>query len=162
MATNHTEHYELSQWLSTDQVVRTDFNADNAKTDAALADLEANKADLTDLTALTQRVAALEALPHVVTGTYTGDGTASRFISLGFTPKALLVFRQEGYPADAYTDNLYGGMALPDTPVRVLVSPNYYVPVLSIAEGGFQVYYDSSDDVRSNQEDTVYHYMAWK
>lgn len=36
MATNHTENYELNQWLATDQVQRTDFNADNAKIDAAL------------------------------------------------------------------------------------------------------------------------------
>ena len=37
MATNHTTHYDLNQWQATDQVLRTDFNADNAKIDAALA-----------------------------------------------------------------------------------------------------------------------------
>ncbi|WP_298025357.1 hypothetical protein [uncultured Dysosmobacter sp.] len=36
MASNHTQHYELSQWQATDEVIRTDFNADNAKIDAAL------------------------------------------------------------------------------------------------------------------------------
>ncbi len=36
MASNHTTHYDLSQWQATDEVVRTDFNADNAKIDAAL------------------------------------------------------------------------------------------------------------------------------
>ena len=36
MASNHTQHYELSQWQATDEVVRTDFNEDNAKIDAAL------------------------------------------------------------------------------------------------------------------------------
>ena len=35
MSTNQTTNYELNQWLSIDQVVRTDFNADNAKIDAA-------------------------------------------------------------------------------------------------------------------------------
>ena len=39
MATNYTEHYELNQWEPTDQVLRTDFNADNAKVDTALAGL---------------------------------------------------------------------------------------------------------------------------
>ena len=39
MATNHTTNYELSQWRSDDQVLRADFNADNAKLDAALANL---------------------------------------------------------------------------------------------------------------------------
>ena len=37
MSSQKTEHYELNQWLATDQVLRTDFNADNVKIDAALA-----------------------------------------------------------------------------------------------------------------------------
>ena len=32
MASHYTEHYNLCQWEPTDQVQRTDFNADNAKT----------------------------------------------------------------------------------------------------------------------------------
>ena len=37
MASNYTTNYNLCQWQPTDQVQRTDFNADNAKLDAALA-----------------------------------------------------------------------------------------------------------------------------
>ena len=37
MAANQTTNYQLNQWEATDQVLRTDFNADNAKIDAALA-----------------------------------------------------------------------------------------------------------------------------
>ena len=37
MASNHTPNYNLNQWQATDQVKRTDFNEDNAKIDAALA-----------------------------------------------------------------------------------------------------------------------------
>ena len=36
MATNYTTNYQLNQWEPNDQVLRTDFNADNAKLDAAL------------------------------------------------------------------------------------------------------------------------------
>ena len=36
MASNYTEHYELCQWEATDAVQRVEFNADNAKVDAAL------------------------------------------------------------------------------------------------------------------------------
>ena len=43
MPTNHTEHYSLSQWEAEDKVLRTDFNEDNARIDAALAGLEARK-----------------------------------------------------------------------------------------------------------------------
>lgn len=39
MATNHTSHYGLSQWLATDPVLRADFNADNAAIDTALNSL---------------------------------------------------------------------------------------------------------------------------
>lgn len=39
MATNYTTNYQLNQWEPTDQVLRTDFNADNAKIDAALKEL---------------------------------------------------------------------------------------------------------------------------
>ena len=31
MATNYTTNYDLCQWEPTDPVIRTDFNADNAK-----------------------------------------------------------------------------------------------------------------------------------
>lgn len=125
MASNHTEHFSLNQWLPDDQVKRTDFNEDNAKIDSALKDLaaaQAEKADQTALDALAAEVAkkattaALEALskklasmPCLVTGTYTGDGTDSRLISLGFQPKALLVMIEEGYSARPYTDDYYGG-----------------------------------------------------
>ena len=34
---NHTQNYQLSQWEATDKVQRTDFNADNAKIDAAIS-----------------------------------------------------------------------------------------------------------------------------
>ena len=36
MSTNHTTNYNLNQWEATDKVLRTEFNADNAKIDAAL------------------------------------------------------------------------------------------------------------------------------
>ena len=133
MASNHTEHFSLNQWLPDDQVKRTDFNEDNAKIDAALNDLSgglAEKAGQAALDALAAEVAkkattaALEALskklasmPCLVTGTYTGDGAESRLISLGFQPKALLVMREEGYSARPYTDDYYGGLALPGKPV---------------------------------------------
>ena len=60
MSTNHTTNYGLCQWLATDQVLRTDFNADNAKIDTALAELESGKADRSALNSAVDRIAALE------------------------------------------------------------------------------------------------------
>ena len=181
MASNHTTNYQLCQWQADDQVKRTDFNEDNAKIDAALNDLsgglaaaQAEKADQTALDALAAEVAkkattaALEALskklasmPCLVTGTYTGDGAESRLISLGFQPKALLVMREEGYSARPYTDDYYGGLALPGKPVCLQTSygTDY---ILTIESKGFRVYYNRDKYVFSNQKDTNYHYLAWK
>lgn len=177
MASNHTEHFSLNQWQADDQVKRTDFNEDNAKLDAALNDLSgglAEKADQAALDALAAEVAkkattaALEtvskklaAMPCLVTGTYTGDGTDSRLISLGFQPKALLVMREEGYSARPYTDDYYGGLALPGKPVCLQTSygTNY---ILTIESKGFRVYYNRDRYILSNQKDTNYYYLAWK
>ena len=53
MPTHQTEHYQLNQWEAEDKVLRTDFNADNAKIDAALA----AKAEASAVSALAQTVA---------------------------------------------------------------------------------------------------------
>ena len=52
MASGKTENYGLNQWEATDQVERLDFNADNAKLDAALHGLAESKAEQTALEAL--------------------------------------------------------------------------------------------------------------
>ena len=161
MASNHTEHFSLNQWQADDQVKRTDFNEDNAKIDAALNDLSgglAEKATTAALEALSKKLASMTCL---VTGTYTGDGTDSRLISLGFQPKALLVMIEEGYSARPYTDDYYGGLALPGKPVCLQTSygTNY---ILTIESKGFRVYYNRDRYILSNQKDTNYYYLAWK
>ena len=177
MASNHTEHFSLNQWQADDQVLRTDFNEDNAKIDSALKDLaaaQAEKADQSALDALAAEVAKkaataaqdalskkLASMPCLVTGTYTGDGAESRLISLGFQPKALLVMTDEGYSARPYTDDYYGGLALPGKPVclKTVYGTDY---ILTVESQGFRVYYNKSKYVFSNQKEFNYHYLAWK
>ena len=106
MSSQKTEHYELNQWLATDQVLRTDFNADNAKIDAALADkaeasaLETLSATVSGLSAtlnteISQRQEADSGLQtalaakgncQVYYGTYTGTGTGSTYLSFPARP----------------------------------------------------------------------------
>ena len=71
MATNQTANYDLNQWLSTDQVLRTDFNADNAKLDAVLAGLADEVSSKADTEALLQLQVTI---PKLVVGTYVGNG----------------------------------------------------------------------------------------
>ena len=98
MASNYTEHYDLCQWEATDQVQRTDFNADNAKVDAALNTLAgqvAEKADGDDLAALSETVAEVSAGMgncDMELLTYTGGGGGSpKMITFSQVPDMYLV-----------------------------------------------------------------------
>lgn len=77
MASNHTKHLELNQWTGDDNFVRTDFNEDNAKIDAAVA----TKAEL-------------------AWGSYRGTTNTPyadwRSINLGYYPQAVFVVMYGG------------------------------------------------------------------
>jgi len=70
MASNHTSNYNLNQWSADDRVLRTDFNADNAKIDAALA----GKASVTSLNSLQSAVSSLSQTVNQQGTTLTGKG----------------------------------------------------------------------------------------
>ena len=149
MASNQTENYGLNQWLATDQVVHPDFNADNAKIDAALA----GKVDQTDVDELAETV------PKLVAGSYTGDGAATQTITLGFTPKVVLVFSRRGYTTAPGLSNIlryYGGLAVTDGPAISGRS----ITVVAIQTNGFQVTEDADNYVEANETDEQYYYLA--
>ena len=68
-----TTNYQLSQWAKSDRLMMDDFNADNAKIDAALK-------------------AVVDGTMQFITGSYVGDGTEDRVIDLGVVPKLAIVF----------------------------------------------------------------------
>ena len=65
-----TENYQLNQWDPEDRVTHTDFNADNAKIDAALA----SKADA-------------DALGSIMVTGDAGPRESTKLIDLGFRPR---------------------------------------------------------------------------
>ena len=71
----HTEYYHLPQWEADDRIMRTDFNEAMQSIDTALA--------------------AQQAAPRIVFGTYTGNGTYgeghSTALHLDFAPRAVIV-----------------------------------------------------------------------
>ena len=69
MAANHTKNYQLNLWEPSDTFLRAEFNADNEKLDAALA----QKANASALNSLVQTVAG-KGNCSIVTGSYTGTG----------------------------------------------------------------------------------------
>ena len=112
---NKTPNYSLNQWEPTDQVRRVDFNADNAKIDAAIRTvddkveaLSGSKAEQSALEALAQRVtaqgttltdhaASMTRLGNcrLYTTTYTGNGEFS--YSLTFPHRPAMVFIHGDY-----------------------------------------------------------------
>ena len=125
MSTNKTQQYQLNQWEAEDKVLRTEFNEDNQKIDQALqkkADQEAltalqglvaQKADSTDLEEIRSN------LVQIAAGAYTGDGAASRLISLPFSPKAVYLCDKQGrtYASGAnLATYYYGGLAVTGNP----------------------------------------------
>lgn len=159
MASNHTKNYNLCQWEATDTVVHTDFNEDNQKLDAALAQENA---------AWKEAVAAVTAtVPKIAMGTYTGNGAASRTISLNFTPKAVFVCTQWGetsyYSPGSYYG--YGGLALEGHPAQLSYSAGGETTVtdlIIIIDRGFQVVCTVAQGTKaySNYNKEVYHYIA--
>ena len=138
MAT-YTSNYQLHQWEASDSFLRTDFNTDFQKIDAAIKGVEtaantalALKADKTELT---QACGALdEAKCETLTGSYTGNGANTRTIDLGCAPKAVFIDDELAVP----------GMA-----------GSY---LLSLTASGFQV--RDSLGTSTNSSGETYYYLA--
>ena len=95
MSTNHTTNYNLNQWEATDKVLRTDFNEDNAKIDAALktnADAAASAAETA--ASLTSQMAG-KGNCQVYQTTYVGNGTNSRSFNLPGSPMLVMAIGRE-------------------------------------------------------------------
>ena len=138
MAT-YTSNYQLHQWVPGDNFLRTDFNTDFQKIDAAIKGVEtaantalALKADKTELT---QACGALdEAKCETLTGSYTGNGANTRTIDLGCAPRAVFVGEFLAVPG---------------------MTSNY---LLSLTASGFQV--RDSLGTSTNSSGETYYYLA--
>ena len=98
----------------------------------------------------------------VICGTYTGNGAASKLITLGYKPALVLVLESGArtYNYDGQSD-LYGGMALPGHPASV-----NGMTAVRVENTGFRVYYGWNSEVtmcaRTNSENETYNYMVVK
>lgn len=129
MSTNKTANYGLHLWEPGDDFLRSEFNAN---------------------------FSAIDAAARVACGVYAGDGAASRFIALGFTPRAVLVVKADGQTSNGY--HMFGGLALPGRPVEYQGNE-----ILAVVEGGIQAACRRISDsyfLASNNLNLVYHYLA--
>lgn len=93
MASNYTENYGLCQWEATDQVLRTEFNEDNAKVDAALQTLSEQDTSLNSIISAVAATAGncqMELITYTGTGTY-GEGKATK-INFSEVPDICIVW----------------------------------------------------------------------
>lgn len=142
MSTNKTTNYRLHSWEPGDDFLRTEINENFEAIDTALA----AKAAQSDLSSLQTAVGAKA---QIVCGSYTGNGTTPRTISLGFRPKALFLVGSGG-TFGSESGVLYGGML-----VDGVSHGNYTV---SLAAGGFVVY--QANYAAGNRSNSVYMYLA--
>lgn len=108
-STYKTPNYGLNKWTGSDKPKMDDFNLDNEKLDAALGAHAANAT----LHLSEEEHGWLRAPMEY--GSYSGDGTSPRQVTVGFKPKFLLVYAV-GQPLIYYdwnyrTADLYSGVA---------------------------------------------------
>lgn len=106
---------------------------------------------------------------YFTTGNYTGDGSNTRTISLGFTPSCVILMDMFGNTLDD-VDGQYGGMAMnglnclrrgQSTTSSYLTSWNYRYCLFGITSGGFMVSgYNSKGS--SNTDGRRYFYVAFR
>ena len=68
MASKYTTNYNLCQWEASDKVLRTEFNADNAKIDAAIAAVDSRVDGLSSTVSDKASTSALNSLKTTVNG----------------------------------------------------------------------------------------------
>jgi len=152
MSSKYTRNYKLCQWEPTDKVLREDFNGDNAKLETALT---AHQAAIEKVQTKADAAYSPDYQP-VVVGGYTGDGNVSKGITLGFQPKAVVVFPQDMlfYSNSGYA--IYRGGMIVDGQYIMSCCP------ISITSNGFMVHHDSGGSSRrdTNFLNTNYFYLA--
>lgn len=98
MASNYTENYDLCQWEATDQVLRTEFNAENDKVDRALKGLADQNTALEEILSSHAKTISNLGNCQLYISSYTGTGENGTTISQSFPkqPLAVIVAGSQG------------------------------------------------------------------
>lgn len=173
MASNYTENYGLCQWEETDQVLREEFNENNAKVDAALnAKAEQSRlemlSDLVDSKANQDTVTniqnALNQKTEIFIGSYVGTGERGsehpNTLTFPFQPKMVLITAETTNSLALGTAMIYGQKY--SAGLGVTSSSNHGLQlVLTWDETTLSWYTEASYEYyQLNQLNTTYYYMA--
>lgn len=159
-----TENYNLNQWDADDPIRRSDFNADNATIDAAMAaNTEAVEALGKSVSSILSDLGSGGKNCRITWGSYTGTGkygsSSPNTLTLPFAPQLLLIFPPDNIHSTNYNyDGVYGiGMVQAG---RMLPFYAYDKPTYLSVSGTTVKWY--SDGSAGNQFNfaLTYHYVA--
>lgn len=139
-----TTNYSLNLYDATDDFLRANFNADNMLIDSTLKTIANYR-------------------PYVK-GTYTGTGTTTQTITLGFRPKAVFMFTQKSELDNGTYSNSGGRFALLLDGTNIMFSTTTMAAVITT---GFTVagVTDSSGNYYTpvlNNAGLIYSYIAFQ
>lgn len=139
MSTNKTENYGLHAWEPGDDFMRTEFNENFQKLDAALAGLQSSLGNKLE----------------IVTGSYTGNDAATRTITLGFRPKLVIVVTRDGLTYTGYDVHCQAGG---------FFTPNMTTVPFTFTDSGFTVKQTSGNySMTSDSKDVnPFYYIAFR
>ena len=130
---NQTSNFGLNQWSSTDRIRMEDFNADNAKIDAALA--------------------AAASPSHAVGLLSNYDGSADVTVNLGRQPQMVIIGNRNGFTNIIIGQSSYDfpghAVAMPGTPGLKSDFTAYGTgeTILEVTQTGFTLYAGLSSDL---------------
>ena len=132
-----TTNYQLNQWAKSDRVLMDDFNADNAKIDAALK-------------------ANADATPKLAFGSYKGTGTYGSknktAITFPFAPKWLMIYTKSGSNYALWNELLTSSMT---------THINYDGRTATLSLNGYTLsWYADNAPSQLNTEDETYYYIV--
>ena len=156
-STNKTQNLQLNQWVGTDPVIMSDFNADNAKIDAAVqANAEAIAAAKQE--AASALAEAMASGVKIHTGTYTGNdkyGANKTTITFPFQPKLVFISRQSGGDCS--------GPLINGCSSGLVFLGGTYANSLGLTWSGntLSIQSNSNSQQQLNINNTKYHYVAF-
>ncbi len=141
MSTNYTEHLGLTLWEANDPVLRTEFNANHTKLDAALK--------------------ALSTAHGCVTGTYAGATNSNRvIIHAGFRPSMAVILAP--HPDSTSSSDVMCLLAIGNATARLKRSSGGVVTVESpFTDTGLNLEEGSSNKYGLNYSGQTYYYMLF-
>lgn len=155
-SSSKTSYLKLNYWTASDKPKMADFNSDNQKIDGALQEHVQNA-----VLHLKGSQSAWISQPFA-SGSYTGNGAATRTVTLGFRPALLVILPQAYGPLEVDT--------VQQTPILrfAMAADSQGSSGVTIADNGFTVKQAQSAPLAGmakvclNENNVTYRYFAMK